>query len=389
MSNLVSCKSCKKDVDKTAKTCPHCGVKSPGTTSTDTAKGCLGFIVLAIVFAFFLNSCGEDKKKTTSTDEAAPTQLNNPIIKVDQDTPDFHLSIEQFLNRYNQSLLNLGLSSYASIVNENDNGELLTLTVASSSEHIGLVLSANNISRALQSIILIGSGDGTTQSGIEISFSALALVMAIEDPNMAKQQRAQAIKDLGLLSDTIFNGKKITKTRNEVYYTLSHSEYTGLLFTADPKPQTKPTPRKEQGNIPILTDENINDFVVDLSNDYLTNLGHIVRNYKDHKANNDPHGYITWLKSEWSPQYDIKQKKYNDILDNNRHYLFDKDEFKLLVAFSDLSLISQKLMTSLRDNNQSDADFAVKKVSEDAPLFDEIIKSRQLESKINTFDDLN
>lgn len=64
MSKLVPCKSCHHQIHKAAKLCPSCGVKSPGQTPADTAKGCLGFIVLAVIFAFWINSCiGGDEDK--------------------------------------------------------------------------------------------------------------------------------------------------------------------------------------------------------------------------------------------------------------------------------------------------------------------------------------
>lgn len=53
MGKLVPCKTCKKQIDLTAKSCPHCGVRSPGTTSS----GCLPIILVAfmgIVFVIFL-----------------------------------------------------------------------------------------------------------------------------------------------------------------------------------------------------------------------------------------------------------------------------------------------------------------------------------------------
>lgn len=68
MSKLTPCKTCKKDVDKNAKTCPHCGAGYPASTPSDIAKGCLGFVVLVIIMAFWMNSC-------TSEDAPPPPSL--------------------------------------------------------------------------------------------------------------------------------------------------------------------------------------------------------------------------------------------------------------------------------------------------------------------------
>ncbi|MDZ4263894.1 MAG: hypothetical protein U1B30_16395 [Pseudomonadota bacterium] len=63
---LVSCKECKKEVSKSAKTCPHCGVKDPGITAKDYVLG-LGIIFGIIIL---LSQC--------SFDETA-TKNNNPV----------------------------------------------------------------------------------------------------------------------------------------------------------------------------------------------------------------------------------------------------------------------------------------------------------------------
>ncbi|WP_321393481.1 hypothetical protein [uncultured Desulfuromusa sp.] len=59
-SKTTECKACKKEVSKTAKTCPHCGEKRPGTKPGDTAKGCLVFLVIGIIFAIGLTFCSDE-----------------------------------------------------------------------------------------------------------------------------------------------------------------------------------------------------------------------------------------------------------------------------------------------------------------------------------------
>lgn len=51
MSNIVECKSCKHQVDSTAKTCPSCGVASPGVNVS--ASGCLVVFIIVIAIGFF------------------------------------------------------------------------------------------------------------------------------------------------------------------------------------------------------------------------------------------------------------------------------------------------------------------------------------------------
>lgn len=90
MSKLVPCKSCNHQIDKTAKSCPNCSVKAPGQKPADTAKGCLGFIVLAVVFAIWMNSCSEEKpvEQTQIQEEKTIIKTNNARVIDDNNIDD-------------------------------------------------------------------------------------------------------------------------------------------------------------------------------------------------------------------------------------------------------------------------------------------------------------
>lgn len=63
-NKTTKCKSCEKEISKTARTCPHCGQKNP---NIGTAKGCLIVIFIAIFISILLI---DDDGKTTATPEA-------------------------------------------------------------------------------------------------------------------------------------------------------------------------------------------------------------------------------------------------------------------------------------------------------------------------------
>jgi hypothetical protein len=69
---LKPCKECKQEVSTKAKSCPHCGAKNPTVSGKETAQGCLGIIVLSIIIAVVVNSCGDDDA-TTKPKEPAKT----------------------------------------------------------------------------------------------------------------------------------------------------------------------------------------------------------------------------------------------------------------------------------------------------------------------------
>lgn len=69
---LQPCKSCKQQVDTSAKTCPHCGVADPGVTAGQYIGG---LVVLAIIIAVVVSMCsgGSDDKsaeKKVQVDDA-------------------------------------------------------------------------------------------------------------------------------------------------------------------------------------------------------------------------------------------------------------------------------------------------------------------------------
>lgn len=71
--SLVPCKSCKHQVDSTAKTCPQCGVGEPGVS---TVQKLLGLVALAAVIVLVVSMCsrGTDESPNLST----PAALSQP-----------------------------------------------------------------------------------------------------------------------------------------------------------------------------------------------------------------------------------------------------------------------------------------------------------------------
>lgn len=75
--SLVACKECKKEVSKNAKTCPNCGIKSPGISGKDAGKGCLGLVVASLFIAGMLASC--DDSKSTVEPMLSDTQCQQSL----------------------------------------------------------------------------------------------------------------------------------------------------------------------------------------------------------------------------------------------------------------------------------------------------------------------
>lgn len=86
MGKLVECKTCKHQVDQSAKACPNCGVGNPGSSA---GKGCLLFIgLVAVIYAgikvsdYFPNS-EANETHSFQVESVSETTLNNkPAVSI-------------------------------------------------------------------------------------------------------------------------------------------------------------------------------------------------------------------------------------------------------------------------------------------------------------------
>lgn len=235
MSNLVACKACKKEIAKSAKTCPHCGVSSPGV---NIGKGCLGIIVFGALIGLIAGFFADKDTLTTPPDnQSTLPSISTPAVV---NKIDFSISIDEYIKRYNQSLKALGRSGALYKKTEQDNGSNLITQTGLEDGSLGALLTGNNKTKALQSVFFIATGDGTTAGSINVMMGLAATVMAIENPYMTANERGTILKDLGISDEKIFeqpevNGtRKLIVYRNGVNYTLSVSKQTGFWLVAEP-----------------------------------------------------------------------------------------------------------------------------------------------------------
>jgi hypothetical protein len=74
---LKACKSCKHQVDTSAKTCPNCGVANPGVTAGQQVMGAV-FLLIIIAVTFSMCSSKDDKAP-----EAEETKVDPAVCRAD------------------------------------------------------------------------------------------------------------------------------------------------------------------------------------------------------------------------------------------------------------------------------------------------------------------
>jgi len=253
MSKIVECKSCKHEVDSTAKTCPSCGVESPGAKTVEcktckhqvdkTAKTCpscgvtnpglkawTGCLVVFILIGAVAAIVGIVKDNNTSTPAgvSAPQKTETPE-PVKKKNHGMGFTATEFMSNYGDAAqeLDLIVDSSNLTVNDSDSGEE-QITKAILSNHLALIITADKSSSDVTDIIFIGQGDGTLKSGASVLAGILAAVIAT-NPDLSKTERGSVIKSLGFGSKSGQLGG--TTSRNGIKYTLTKTEVVGIWLT--------------------------------------------------------------------------------------------------------------------------------------------------------------
>ena len=221
-SKLVPCKSCGKEVSQTAKACPQCGEQNPGVKlGKGCVTGCLSIIIIIAVLAIIIGLMTDDPGESTNSQDT-PAKQEKP----------FSFTVEELVDRYNQSMETIDQSIRVSIKEESQNENAMTVELEATTPALGFVLTSDSETRIVKTIILFAGGDGTPQSGMDIIFGMTALVMAVENPGMPTEGRAKIVDDLGLTDSDFLNQTKRTVDRGDFIYNLSMSEALGIMLTA-------------------------------------------------------------------------------------------------------------------------------------------------------------
>ncbi|EGW22137.1 zinc ribbon domain-containing protein [Methylobacter tundripaludum] len=224
MSSLVECKSCKHQVDRSAKTCPNCGAANPGV------KAWTGCLVVFILIAAVGSLVGIIKDNNTVTTDGSPTQPKSETAKpIKKENLGMGFTTTEFISAYKNAAkeMNLTINPNNLTVNDSDNGEE-QITNAALSNNLALIITANKISGDVTDIIFIGTGDGTLKSGANVLEGILSAVIAT-NPKLSKADRGSVINSLGFGSKRGQLGG--TAIRNGIKYTLTQTETMGTWLT--------------------------------------------------------------------------------------------------------------------------------------------------------------
>lgn len=218
---LKPCKTCKKEVAHNAKTCPHCGVKDPGTTGKDVI---MGLCIIAAVVAVIAVACTGEEKSST------PTTSSSAIISSTANAT-LGLTVSDFQQRFNSKAREVSASINANSLPLTSGTVNDTFNLSSGNGYVvGTVTKSGQIEG-----LLLGMGGGTGKQGESVDgIILLTLAANAVTSDTAPKDVGDAIGDLLQKSmadlDQPSATKHTTKVGNRIY-TASANRTTGFMLT--------------------------------------------------------------------------------------------------------------------------------------------------------------
>ena len=200
---LIKCKVCGKEISKDAETCPHCGEPSPDIKQQKNFKSITATIFTLFLFFVLFQMCTNDEPETPAKEQAATQPEAKTVVislyqsDCDKQKKHFPMTLDQYIDRYNTALSVFENKIQTAKNEENDNEEIVSAQF-DVGQHIAIALIANSENRNLQSFTLVGIGDGTRESELNIMKGMVAAVMAIEDPLMPGEKRGEIVNIMGI-----------------------------------------------------------------------------------------------------------------------------------------------------------------------------------------------
>ena len=226
---MMSCKQCKKEVERTATTCPHCGVTNPAVSTKQTILGvaALAAIVVAVVVA-----CS-DSSTPKSTEAAAPSPATAasstpPTAEV---RPNFGFDSQEFRTRFNAVAKEVGKEwqiQQPLTINPGSKKDTWTHTAAQTP----MVGTVDKQSSNLESILISVTGGDDAKS--LKAFAVLHIVANALAANAKKDDVSEAL--MRVVKKALDNpgGDRASENVGGVRISAGAGEGMGLLVTYSP-----------------------------------------------------------------------------------------------------------------------------------------------------------
>lgn len=139
------------------------------------------------------------------------------------------MNAEQFKKAFNKASDDIGIDLKVGKINIEEGSKQNTFK-NSFTKNLSLVGIVNKKDASVRSVTFIGAGDGSAKSGADIILSMGLAIMAV-NPELSDDDRANILRELGLMGDgDVFNLHNDT-IRNGIKYSINTSKELGIWFT--------------------------------------------------------------------------------------------------------------------------------------------------------------
>lgn len=162
--------------------------------------------------------------------EAAPTETEE--AKAENEIPGtIGMTPEEFKEAFNAAAKEFDSNFRIGNITVEDGPVQDTFTVHLT-DHLAIVGSVNKADGSVRDVLIMGQGDGSLSSGLDIMV-AMGILIAATNPELTPEERGKVLEDLGLFDDTVdLTDHTASTIRNGIQYTLTASDMIGIVFSA-------------------------------------------------------------------------------------------------------------------------------------------------------------
>ena len=138
---------------------------------------------------------------------------------------------EQFKDEFNRAAQELDFPYTIKKITVQD-GSAQNIFQYMFTDRLGLTGSVNKKDGTVRDVLLLGQGDGSLQSGVDIIL-AMGVLIESTNPELSPADRGKILKNIGILGDNVdVSNMEGSTIRNGIKYSINSSPQIGIMFSA-------------------------------------------------------------------------------------------------------------------------------------------------------------
>lgn len=157
------------------------------------------------------------------------TYNNNPLIVSYEDKETFSYSVEDFIERYNNSMpdIDMGKVTLEEKLERRHGGYVYQYNLIKTNNESGFIVDSFGNNK-MTSFVFLGTGDGNLESGLDI-ISSISRAIKSSNPQMTKKEEAKIFNGIDIAN--IKEGHSRNIIVNNIKYSLDVDGSLGIVFS--------------------------------------------------------------------------------------------------------------------------------------------------------------